>query len=57
MGLPKKGEAWIVYRFKGGGGAGQERGCGVFEGWSVDTPMRTMMNRIAYESKRTEAEL
>ena len=56
MGLPKKGEAWIVYRFKGGG-AWQERGCGVFEGWSVDTPMRTMMNRIAYESKRTEAEL
>ena len=55
MGLPKKGEAWIVYRFMGGGLA--RKGCGVFEGWSVDTPMRTMMNRIAYESKRTEAEL
>ena len=31
-GLHKKGKAWTFYRFKGGGGAWQERGGGVFKG-------------------------
>ena len=38
-GLPKKGGAWTVCRFKGG--IGKKEGNGAFEG-GVDTPMHTM---------------
>ena len=40
VGLPKKGGAWTVYRFKGGELGKKEEG-GVFE--SVDTKVSTMV--------------
>ena len=33
----------IVCKFRGKGGAWQEKGSGVFEGGGVDTPMHTMV--------------